>query len=267
MATILDFDPRAHADRVAALSHLGRALKSLVRQHVSRQFSHEMLVMAIQELAKNTFDHSNGVGQVELELPSATTPLVVVYRDYGAPFDWAANAQLGLTSKPSNGINAGMGLALIERCAESLGCELTVVRTVDCTEVRLAQAAPRAQGCDGACAVAGAAPKLSATKLARKHDVPVVLVQTALIALGYLEDKGGLHFMTDLGRSIGGEWVKNHPGSSAYDGGYVAWPEDLELGLEKLNTKTTYAVLSTPAPKFLDKQFSFEDPPELILKR
>ncbi|MGF6604958.1 hypothetical protein P3T23_009714 [Paraburkholderia sp. GAS448] len=67
--------------------------------------------------------------------------------------------------------------------------------------------------------------KLSATQLARKYNVSTASVQKKLIELGYIEVRSGLHFFTELGRSVGGEYRKNHADASDADG-HMVWPFD-----------------------------------------
>lgn len=67
--------------------------------------------------------------------------------------------------------------------------------------------------------------KLSATQLARKYNVSTASVQSKLIELGYIEVHSGLHFFTELGRSVGGEFRKNHADASDVDG-HMVWPFD-----------------------------------------
>jgi len=63
--------------------------------------------------------------------------------------------------------------------------------------------------------------KLSATQLARKHNTSTAAIQQNLMRLGYIEVNRGLHFFTELGRSVGGEYRKNHPEASDADGHMV----------------------------------------------
>ncbi|MFM0642213.1 hypothetical protein PQQ63_36615 [Paraburkholderia metrosideri] len=70
--------------------------------------------------------------------------------------------------------------------------------------------------------------KLSATQLARKYNVPTASVQKKLIELGYIEVRSGLHFFTELGRSVGGEYRKNQADASDADG-HMVWPFDEPL--------------------------------------
>lgn len=74
--------------------------------------------------------------------------------------------------------------------------------------------------------------KLSATKIAQKFNTSVIAVQQKLIQLGYVEVKTGLHYFTDLGRAVGGEWRQNDPKASSVDG-YMVWPVELLADLER----------------------------------
>lgn len=70
--------------------------------------------------------------------------------------------------------------------------------------------------------------KLSATQLARRWNTSTAAIQQKFVHLGYIEVRSGLHYFTDLGRSVGGEYCKNHPGASDADG-HMVWPIDLPL--------------------------------------
>lgn len=70
--------------------------------------------------------------------------------------------------------------------------------------------------------------KLSATKLALKHNTTAAEIQRRLVQLGYIEVRTGIHYFTDLGRSVGGEYRKNHAGAS-FTEGHMVWPVDLPL--------------------------------------
>lgn len=67
--------------------------------------------------------------------------------------------------------------------------------------------------------------KASATKLARKLGISVAEFQQRLVDRGFIEVRSNRHYFTALGRSVGGEYRKHHPG----DDGYMAWPVDLEI--------------------------------------
>jgi hypothetical protein len=131
------FDPSAYLDRDGAVNAFGQAVKAIVRRDASSSFNPATLVLMLRELAKNTFDHSSGAGQLEIFLPTASAPLTVVYRDYGAPFNWDG-ATPGVSSKTGNGVNCGLGLAIIEQGAQAQGMTLQVVREPTCTAIRLA---------------------------------------------------------------------------------------------------------------------------------
>ena len=68
--------------------------------------------------------------------------------------------------------------------------------------------------------------KLSATKLAIRHNLTTGELQRRLIGMGYIEVRSGLHYFTDIGISAGGECWKNHPGASDSDG-HMVWPADV----------------------------------------
>lgn len=70
--------------------------------------------------------------------------------------------------------------------------------------------------------------KLSATQLARRRNTSTAAIQKQLVHLGYIEVRSGLHYFTELGRSVGGDYRKNHPGASDADG-HMVWPIDLPL--------------------------------------
>ncbi|ASL48857.1 hypothetical protein bAD24_p00780 (plasmid) [Burkholderia sp. AD24] len=78
--------------------------------------------------------------------------------------------------------------------------------------------------------------KLSATQLARKYNVSTASVQKKLIELGYIEVRSGLHFFTEVGREVGGEYRKNHADASDADG-HMVWPFDgpLVAAIQSIN--------------------------------
>ena len=78
--------------------------------------------------------------------------------------------------------------------------------------------------------------KLSTTKLALKHNTTAGEIQCRLVQFGYIEVRSGLHYFTDLGRSVGGEYRKNHFGASDVDG-HMVWPIDLPLDAIQSNSK------------------------------
>ena len=70
--------------------------------------------------------------------------------------------------------------------------------------------------------------KLCATQLARRSNTSTAAIQQKLIELGYIEVRSGLHYLTDVGRSVGGEYRKNHSAASDVDG-HMVWPIDVPL--------------------------------------
>lgn len=69
----------------------------------------------------------------------------------------------------------------------------------------------------------GRMPKLTSAKLAEKHSMKTKDLMDRLVAKGLLELRDTLHYMTDMGRSAGGEFRK---GASGF---YFLWPEDLSV--------------------------------------
>lgn len=130
------FIPVKYADRQLALKDFSRAVKAALRQDVDRTFNHEQLMLMLLELAKNTFDHSSGIGILNMQLPAAGMPLSVNYQDTGEPFDWAACSAPGLSAKAGNGVNFGLGLAIVRQGCSCTGISLTVERLKSCTEFR-----------------------------------------------------------------------------------------------------------------------------------
>ncbi|TXH00046.1 MAG: hypothetical protein E6R08_01015 [Nevskiaceae bacterium] len=71
------------------------------------------------------------------------------------------------------------------------------------------------------------ANKVSATRLAKRYGTTPAEVQQRLARLGYIEVRSGLHFFTDKGKQVGGEWVQT---PDSWDScGYMIWPADLPL--------------------------------------
>lgn len=137
----IEFDPRDFTCREAALKRISSSLKLMLRRDHSRPFNAEQTLLALMELFKNTFDHSSGSASLELQLPGEVNRFYAVYRDTGEAFDWPACATLGVTSKPGNGVNFGLGLGIIERAAEISGMTFSVTRLAGHTEVRIAERA------------------------------------------------------------------------------------------------------------------------------
>ncbi|TET01581.1 hypothetical protein [Burkholderia cepacia] len=93
---------------------------------------------------------------------------------------------------------------------------------------------------------------LSATKLATMCNASTGDVQKALVYLGYMENRRGLHFFTQLGRRVGGEYRKNHPGASESDG-FMAWPVDLVPVLSRVISGIGFAEADPVTSLFADE--------------
>lgn len=130
------FIPGKYADRQIALKDFSSAVKAAIRQDVHRTFNHEQLMLMLLELAKNTFDHSSGMGILNMQLPAADMPLSVNYQDTGEPFDWDEASALGQSAKAGNGVNFGLGLAIVRQGCSHIGIKLTVARLESGTEFR-----------------------------------------------------------------------------------------------------------------------------------
>lgn len=59
---IILFNPKVHHGRQEALNAFSRSLKGHMRRDSPRTFNHEQIIKTFIELAKNTFDHSDGFG-------------------------------------------------------------------------------------------------------------------------------------------------------------------------------------------------------------
>ena len=107
-----------------------------MRRDATQSFGQEQLVAILLELVKNTFDHSTGIGVLELQLPSKDMPLVAIYRDTGQPFDLEAYSAPGVSTKAGNGVNFGLGLMVVKQGAISAKFDFSVKRTEGATEFR-----------------------------------------------------------------------------------------------------------------------------------
>lgn len=148
---IILFNPKAPLNRQEALNLFSRALKSHIRLDSPRTFNHEQIIKTFIELAKNTFDHSDGFGIAGLQKNINSKTFQFVYCDTGkgicqnvrnflressdpskrarAEKDGSmdilhAALQPGFTTKSGNGINHGMGLTLIAQGAMGCGFNL-----------------------------------------------------------------------------------------------------------------------------------------------
>lgn len=132
----IEFIPSLHASRQDALNDFSRKIKLVVKQDSPRTYNHEQMVTILLELAKNTIDHSKGIGILAYSVPSEGRPLVLSYIDTGDAFDWVLNGQPGVSSKVGNGVNYGMGLTLIVEGAAGAGFDLVVERVGEATRFK-----------------------------------------------------------------------------------------------------------------------------------
>ena len=135
--TKLEFTPCNFTDRQSAINQFIREVKLIVRSEYPRTFNHEQLVLVVLELIKNTYDHSNGVGVLSIEMPTETTGLLVSYIDTGEPFDIDYGSLPGVSSKLGNGINFGLGLPLIVYGTRGAGFDLEIKNTDNGTEFKI----------------------------------------------------------------------------------------------------------------------------------
>lgn len=128
------FDPGHLVSRELALKGFSTAVKAALRRAEPQTLNHQQLMLMLLELAKNTFDHSTGVGVLDLQMPGPGQVFRACYRDGGAAFDWQACSQPGYSAKAGNGVNFGLGLALLQQGSEAMGLNLVITRREDCTE-------------------------------------------------------------------------------------------------------------------------------------
>lgn len=132
----IEFSPRDYADREAALRAFRGPLKLFALQRNNGFVNPTQLVYLLSELAKNTYDHSTGIGILDIHLPSNAHSLLVTYLDTGEPFDCEHWAQPGLSTKIGNGTNLGLGLWHVCNGAAGVGCRLAISRIETGTEFR-----------------------------------------------------------------------------------------------------------------------------------
>ena len=128
-----EFRPDRHSDRQMQINNFSQAVKAIIRQDQPRSFNHEQIIVMLLELAKNTFDHSNGIGHLEIRWDD---PLQISYGDTGAAFDVDVCSRFGVSQKIGNGINFGMGLPLIMSGAKGAGFKLYIQRLNNATEFK-----------------------------------------------------------------------------------------------------------------------------------
>jgi len=148
---IILFNPKDRLNRQEALNSFSRSLKSHMRRDRPRTFNHEQIIKTFIELAKNTFDHSDGFGIAGLLKNNNSKTFQFVYCDTGkgicqnvrkflressdpskraraeknGSMDILHDAlQPGFSTKSGNGINHGMGLTLIAQGAMGCGFDL-----------------------------------------------------------------------------------------------------------------------------------------------
>ena len=133
------FIPENYPSRQLALNDFSRQVKAIVRSEEPRTFNHEQVVAMLLELAKNTFDHSSGSGLLTLQMPADGLPVSFTYMDTGAAFDWEASSALGVSEKLGNGVNFGLGLAIVRQGALGAGFELSVEHADGSTQFKFKQ--------------------------------------------------------------------------------------------------------------------------------
>ena len=85
---IIEFIPSYYIERQLAINDFSKKIKSIIRQDNPRTFNHEQVVVILLELAKNTFDHSNGIGIVEINISYEFKSILLKYKDTGKQFDY-----------------------------------------------------------------------------------------------------------------------------------------------------------------------------------
>lgn len=149
---IILFDPRLYPNnRQEVLNQYSSSLKEFMAFDEPRSFNHEQIIKTLIELAKNTYDHSDGLGFTGLNINKKNNLIQCIYCDTGKGIcenireylrsipnpeldpDKAGVADIlykafeaGFTSKPENGINHGMGLPLVVYGAKGCGFDLTL---------------------------------------------------------------------------------------------------------------------------------------------
>ncbi|PCJ20775.1 MAG: hypothetical protein COA96_15715 [SAR86 cluster bacterium] len=152
------FIPHAHANRQEALIAFSNQLKSTFQLDSPRSFNHEHMITILIELAKNTLDHSNGIGILGIRIHSGAMnnrKIRITYCDTGegiclhvrkflssnnasalniseqrlvkkgSAIDFLQKAfTAGFSSKGGNKTNYGMGLTLVTQGAFGCGFEV-----------------------------------------------------------------------------------------------------------------------------------------------
>lgn len=131
---IIEFIPSYYIERQLAINDFSKKIKSIIRQDNPRTFNHEQVVVILLELAKNTFDHSNGIGIVEINISYEFKSILLKYKDTGKQFDYEKFSELGISEKIGNNINYGIGLTLVKQGAIGAGFNLSVERLEEYTQ-------------------------------------------------------------------------------------------------------------------------------------
>lgn len=151
--------PNTPNNRQNGINAFSKSLKAFLALDTPRTFNHEQIIKVFLELAKNTYDHSNGIGIAGFNISkglSSNKLLQFVYCDTGEGIcqnvrrylsssdnvelkrlaikggvvDFIHKAfQPGFSTKDGNGVNYGMGLTLIIQGA--LGCGFHDIRLRD----------------------------------------------------------------------------------------------------------------------------------------
>lgn len=96
-----------------------------------------------------------------------------------------------------------------------------IIRVSDEVRISLEKVAKEQETCAES---ESASDKLTSSRLAKKHGLRTADLITRLVAETYLETRDGKHFLTDKGKSAGGEFRM-----SPKFGPYFLWPESLSL--------------------------------------
>lgn len=130
----IDFVPVRAGNRQLQINKFSQNIKSIIRKNQPRSFNHEVVIKILLELAKNTLDHSCGIGSLDFHLPSEDEPLWFTYLDTGELFNYEQCRVPGYSRVPVGGNNYGMGLCVIETSAAGSGLQLKICQGSKGTE-------------------------------------------------------------------------------------------------------------------------------------
>jgi len=136
MLMTINFTPDRRINRQFVIDEFSSSVKAIIYQDNPRSFNHEQVIKILIELAKNTYDHSNGIGILTIQLPKLSELLCISYQDTGGEFDVKSSSKFGVSKKIGNGVNYGMGLPLIVVGATGAGLHLSIQRTNNYTEFK-----------------------------------------------------------------------------------------------------------------------------------